>query len=197
MKVDPLTLQSDAPDIFSGGDAIRGSQTVIEAIADGRRVEISINRYMENKDLRLDRAIEWKAIRNPQKEKYDSSPRAQIPRLEVQERLKNFNEVRTGLTEEMVVQEARRCISCGSCCIQACPYDAIGFDPKVGKIQKCNLCHHRVTKGLYPACADNVCLAHCIYFGDPAEIERRILEKRKIRGGWGEILPKAFIDSRG
>jgi hypothetical protein len=52
-----------------------------------------------------------------------------------------------------------------------------------------------VTNGLYPACADNVCLAHCIYFGDPIEIERKILEKRMMRGGWGEILPKALIDS--
>jgi Fe-S-cluster-containing dehydrogenase component len=119
-----------------------------------------------------------------------------MPCLEVRERVKNFNEVQTGLTGEMAVQEAQRCISCGSCCIQACPYDAIVFDQKIGKIQKCNLCYHRVTNGLYPACADNVCLGHCIYFGEPAEIERRILEKRKIRGGWGEILPKAFIDSR-
>jgi Fe-S-cluster-containing dehydrogenase component len=32
--------------------------------------------------------------------------------------------------------------------------------------RKCNLCHHRVDRGLMPACADNVCLAHCIHFGD-------------------------------
>ncbi len=197
MKVDPLTLQSDDPDIFAGGDAIGGHQTVIEAIADGRRAAISIERYIEGQDLRLDRDTEWKTIRTPQKGKYDPSPRSQMPRLEVQERVKNFNEVQTGLTEEMAVQEAQRCISCGSCCIQACPYDAIAFDQKLGKIQKCNLCYHRVTNGLYPACADNVCLAHCIYFGDPAEIEGKILEKRKIRGGWGEILPKALIDTSG
>jgi NAD-dependent dihydropyrimidine dehydrogenase PreA subunit len=196
MKVDPLTLQSDDPDILSGGDAIRGPQTVIQAIADGRQGAISIDRYIENQDLRLDRDIKWKAITTPQKGKYDPSPRSQMPCLEVRERVKNFNEVQTGLTGEMAVQEAQRCISCGSCCIQACPYDAIVFDQKIGKIQKCNLCYHRVTNGLYPACADNVCLGHCIYFGEPAEIERRILEKRKIRGGWGEILPKAFIDSR-
>jgi NADPH-dependent glutamate synthase beta subunit-like oxidoreductase len=197
MKVDSLTLQSDDPDIFAGGDAIRGPQTVIEAIADGRQAAISIDRYLEGYDLRLNRDIEWKAITTPQKGKVDPSARAQMPCLEAQGRVKNFNEVQTGLTKEMAVQEAQRCISCGSCCIQACPYDAIAFDQKIGKIQKCNLCYQRVTNGLYPACADNVCLAHCIYFGDPAEIERKILEKRKIRGGWGEILPKALIDSSG
>jgi hypothetical protein len=54
-----------------------------------------------------------------------------------------------------------------------------------------------VINGLYPACADNICLAHCIYFGDPAEIEQKILEKRKARGGWGEIIPMAITISRG
>jgi hypothetical protein len=195
MNVDPLTFQSDDADIFAGGEAVRGPQTVIEAIADGRQAAICVDRYIEGQDLRLDRDIEWKAIPNPQKEKYDPSSRAQMPRLKPQERVKNFHEVQKGFTEQMAIQEAKRCLSCGSCCIQACPYHAIAFDQKIGKIQKCNLCHHRVTNGLYPACADNVCLAHCIYFGDPAEIERRILEKRKIRGGWGEILPKALIAS--
>ncbi len=51
-------------------------------------------------------------------------------------------------------------------------------------------------KGLYPACADKVCPAHCIYFGNPAEIEKRMLEKRKVRGGWGEIILKGLIRAR-
>jgi NADH dehydrogenase FAD-containing subunit len=195
MKVDPLTLQSDDPDIFAGGDAVRGPETVIEAIADGKQAAISIDRYIQGQDLRLDRDIELKTIKTPQKKKYDPSPRSQMPRLKPQERAKNFNEVQKGFTREMAIQEARRCLTCGCCCIQACPYEAIAFDQQVGKIEKCNLCYQRVTQGLYPACADNVCLAHCIYFGDPAEIERKILEKRKKRGGWGEIIPKALINS--
>ena len=43
-------------------------------------------------------------------------------------------------------------------------YEAITYDMSRGIAQKCNLCHHRVDKGLLPACADNVCLAHCIHF---------------------------------
>jgi Fe-S-cluster-containing dehydrogenase component len=97
-----------------------------------------------------------------------------------------------GLGEEEAVREAGRCLSCGSCCIQACPYGAISFEVATAKARKCNLCHHRVTNGLFPACADNICLAHCIYFGDPADIEGQILEKRKMRGGWGEVIPKAI-----
>jgi Fe-S-cluster-containing dehydrogenase component len=55
---------------------------------------------------------------------------------------------------------------CSGCraCIDECPYDAITFDDDKDIAQKCNLCHHRVDHGLIPACADNVCLAHCIHF---------------------------------
>jgi len=42
-----------------------------------------------------------------------------------------------------------------------------------------------------------VCLARCIDFGEPAEIERRVLETAKMREGWEETLPKPSIDSRG
>ena len=70
----------------------------------------------------------------------------------------------------IVVLDDQRCTGCGAC-IDACPYDAIAFDEEKGRAQKCNLCFHRVDKGLIPACADNVCLAHCIYFGDVDEIK--------------------------
>ena len=76
----------------------------------------------------------------------------------------------------IVIMDYEKCTGCQSC-IEACPYDAIAFDEDKGIAQKCNLCHHRVDKGLIPACADNVCLAHCIYFGDPVEIEQR-MQKR-------------------
>jgi Fe-S-cluster-containing dehydrogenase component len=78
----------------------------------------------------------------------------------------------------IVVMDYEKCTGCRSC-IEACPYEAIAFDTENSVAQKCNLCHHRVDKGLIPACADNVCLAHCIYFGDPTEIDEIIAEKRR------------------
>ena len=53
---------------------------------------------------------------------------------------------------------------CSGCqlCIDACPYDAVAYDSAKGIARKCNLCHERIEQGLYPACADNICLAHCI-----------------------------------
>jgi Fe-S-cluster-containing dehydrogenase component len=57
------------------------------------------------------------------------------------------------------------CELCNGCqaCVEACPYGSITFDAQQNIARKCNLCHHRVEKGLLPACADNVCPAHCIH----------------------------------
>lgn len=76
----------------------------------------------------------------------------------------------------IVVIDYEKCTGC-RLCTDACPYKAITFDAEKGLAQKCNLCHHRVDRGLIPACADNVCLAHCIYFGEPDEIRQVILKK--------------------
>jgi Fe-S-cluster-containing dehydrogenase component len=76
----------------------------------------------------------------------------------------------------IVVLDEKTCTGC-QLCMDACPYRAISFDTQKDVAKKCNLCHHRVDNGLIPACADNVCLAHCIYFGDPDEIQKKINEK--------------------
>ena len=62
----------------------------------------------------------------------------------------------------IVVLDPDECVGCRAC-LEACPYDAVVFDEDRNVAAKCNLCHHRVDKGLLPACADNVCLAHCIH----------------------------------
>lgn len=64
----------------------------------------------------------------------------------------------------LVIMNYDMCTGCQAC-MQECPYDAIAYDMDRQIAQKCNLCHHRVDQGLIPACADNVCLAHCINFG--------------------------------
>ena len=83
----------------------------------------------------------------------------------------------------IVILDEDRCTGC-RLCMDACPYQAISFDAQKDVAKKCNLCHHRVDNGLIPACADNVCLAHCIYFGHPDTIQNQIHEThlRRNRG---------------
>jgi NADPH-dependent glutamate synthase beta subunit-like oxidoreductase len=166
MKIDPLTLQSEDPDIFAGGDAAKGPKTVIEAIADGRQAAISIDRYLSGQNLRLGRGIQLEAIKEPQKGKYDRAARAQMPYLEPKKRIRNFNEVQKGLTEGVTVQEAKRCISCGTCCVQTCPYDVMQFNHEVTKAVKCDLCVEKRGRNEVPACYA-ICPTRCIFWGDP------------------------------
>jgi Fe-S-cluster-containing dehydrogenase component len=65
--------------------------------------------------------------------------------------------------DSIVVMDYDLCTGCQAC-IDECPYDAISYDHDQNIANKCNLCHHRIDQGLIPACADNVCLAHCIRF---------------------------------
>lgn len=173
MKVDPLTLQSDDPDIFAGGDAARGSRSVIEAIADGRQAAVSIDRFIMEQDLRLGRDQVFPTITDPQKEVYNKIDRVQMPRLDPQARIKSFDEVQKGLTEEMVLKEAKRCISCGTCCVQACPYDVMQFNHDTLKAVKCDLCVDKRRNNEAPACF-SVCPVRCIFWGDPEEYKEAV-----------------------
>jgi len=153
-----------------GGDLYHGPKTVVEAIASGKEAAVSIDRYVRGLDLRAGRDmrdIKLTTITEPQKEKYDRAARAQMPQLQPQERVKNFDEVQLGFTEDMAVQEAKRCISCGTCCVQACPYGVMQFNHEVTKAVKCDLCVEKRGNNEEPACS-LVCPAHCIHWGDPA-----------------------------
>lgn len=51
------------------------------------------------------------------------------------------------------------------CCMDACPYGAIGTDPQTGIAEKCDLCENRTEVGLDPACV-NACPTNVLRFGD-------------------------------
>ena len=59
---------------------------------------------------------------------------------------------------------------------------------------KATLCKKRVVNGWTPACADNVCLAHCVYCGDARDIDKMIEEKtwlkHRLEGTLGSMVIK-------
>lgn len=46
--VNQETMQSDIPDLFAGGDIVRGGATVILAMGDGRRAAAAMDEYIKS-----------------------------------------------------------------------------------------------------------------------------------------------------
>jgi NADH-quinone oxidoreductase subunit F len=113
---DKRTLETGKPGVFAGGDLTTGPNTVIEAIAAGRRAADVIARYLRGEDLispaepRLPRVyIEPVQAR---RDGDDSTRRLEVPGLSAQERRHLFAEVEGTVTEAVAVREARRCLRC-------------------------------------------------------------------------------------
>ena len=49
INVDQETMQSSIPDLFAGGDIVRGGATVILAMGDGRKAAASMDRHIKQK----------------------------------------------------------------------------------------------------------------------------------------------------
>ena len=53
-----------------------------------------------------------------------------------------------------VLVDKSYCLGCRYC-VQACPYGCRFIDPRTKTVDKCNLCYHRITKGLTTACCES------------------------------------------
>ncbi|MGD9234690.1 MAG: FAD-dependent oxidoreductase, partial [Desulfobacterales bacterium] len=115
LRVDPMTFQSDDPDIFSGGDAVTGAATVVEAIGAGKEAAISIHRFIQGEDLYENRQTSWEGIQDVPTKGCENIPKEKMPHLDPEVRTNNFNEVQLGFSEEQVRKEANRCLACGIC----------------------------------------------------------------------------------
>lgn len=114
IQVDPVTLETTFPGVFAGGDAVTGPASVVEAFAAGKRVAISIDRYLKGEDLKAGRERKQGRVRRPPKEYMEQRARQETPILPVAQRVRNFKEVRTGFSEDSINLESRRCMTCGS-----------------------------------------------------------------------------------
>ncbi|UCE96723.1 MAG: FAD-dependent oxidoreductase [Candidatus Bathyarchaeota archaeon] len=114
ISVDPITFQTNLSGIFAGGDAVRGEATVIDAIAHGKKAAVSIHRFLRGLDLHAGREEVVSEVGEVPIEGIKKSPRQVMPLLSLDQRASD-KEVSLGFTEEMVLEEANRCLACGGC----------------------------------------------------------------------------------
>ncbi|MBN2040843.1 MAG: FAD-dependent oxidoreductase [Spirochaetes bacterium] len=113
------TMQTSIDKIFSGGDCVTGPATVVQAVGAGRRAAEAIHSYLTMGYVKEEKA-EYNCSRGTLEdlprwefEEMPKIPRAKMPALSAEERIADFREVETGLSEEAAKKEASRCLRCG------------------------------------------------------------------------------------
>jgi NADH-quinone oxidoreductase subunit F len=116
LRVDAKTLCTNRKGVFAGGDLVTGPNTVVNAIAAGRKAARVIDRYIRGKEL-----VEPPAVKLPSvfvepavvgEEELEDAQRVEPATLDAESRRKNFAEVEKPLSVEQAAREARRCLRC-------------------------------------------------------------------------------------
>lgn len=115
IAVDPRTLTTRRKGLFAGGDVVTGPNTVVDAIAAGKRAAVMIDRTLEGVELRQP-AQDAVSIRSvdpvPAGVGVASGTRVRVPHVLAAERRATFAEVERVVTEESARREASRCLRC-------------------------------------------------------------------------------------
>ena len=114
IKADSDTLVTNRPGVFAGGDVVTGPNTVIDAVAAGKKAAVMIDRYLRKEPLKQPSAL--RLPRHYVEPTNGHSPlqtkRVPLPRIDMDKRKHEFVEVERTLTEEDAKVEASRCLRC-------------------------------------------------------------------------------------
>jgi len=198
IQVDPITLITNRPGVFAGGDAVTGPATVTEALAAGRLAALRIDDYLQHRypfpvkeaSEKLSGDLLPKTI-----EMIRKIERSEPPSLAGEARAKDFETVELVYGWEEAINEARRCLRCGvgveilfqdkcaTCltCLRVCPYHVPYLD-EVGTI--------RIPADQCQACG--ICVAEC-----PAKaiILRKPFDRRQVTEELGHTI-KSTAESK-
>jgi len=116
LRVDGKTLCTNRKGVFAGGDLVTGPNTVVDAIAAGRKAAEVIDRYFRGKEL-----VEPPKVKLPavfieptvvSDEELEDAARVEPAMLDAKSRVKSFAEVERPFSVEQATREARRCLRC-------------------------------------------------------------------------------------
>jgi len=133
LVVDPVTMETNISGVFAGGDVVAGPADVITAIAAGKEAAESIDRYLNEGDLRRGRPKQITRVKEVSKEGAVKKARAFMPILDQSRKAGSFAEVELGFDESTAMEEAKRCLNCAACsecleCVKFCEAKAINHE---------------------------------------------------------------------
>jgi len=114
IPADKFTLKTNIPGVFAGGDVVLGPARVVDALAHGKKAAIQIDKYLSELAGRLPIGVPEIQVEITQyvPEEVKKQPRAEMPKLAPEERIKGFKEVELGYSEEIAKAECSRCLRC-------------------------------------------------------------------------------------
>jgi NADPH-dependent glutamate synthase beta subunit-like oxidoreductase len=116
VAADDITLATNSPGVFAGGDAVLGPATAVQAIAQGHRAAESIMRYLRGDDLERGRRSATVEEAPAPGTTPGRRPRRPMPTIDIERRVTTFDALEYGYDESEAVAEAGRCLNCGGCC---------------------------------------------------------------------------------
>ena len=129
IEVNHASMETAQPGVFAAGDAVTGPATVIEAIGGGKRAAEAIDRYFNGMPQPRMPRVPVRYRREAPLEMPASTKmvlkRPEMPMLNIDRRRTTFQQAELGYTENMVREEARRCLRCDICrrcgkCVEIC-----------------------------------------------------------------------------
>lgn len=114
LQVNKETLETKVPGVFAGGEAISGPASAVEAMAMGRKAADSIDKFLGGKGL----VEELSALEEKEKpwlgeeEDFALKERVSMSVASLAERLRSFDLIEQGYSQEEARQEASRCLRC-------------------------------------------------------------------------------------
>jgi NADPH-dependent glutamate synthase beta subunit-like oxidoreductase len=112
IEVDPDTFATGQAGVFAGGDVVSGPQSIISAIAHGRKTATAIDKHLGG-DGNIDEelAAPQKEILLPELDR-QVKPRNDMALRKAWQRTTGFDQVELGLTDEQIAAETKRCLHC-------------------------------------------------------------------------------------
>lgn len=112
---DAETMATSQKAVFSAGDSVTGPASIVEAVRTGKKAAISIDKYLGGKGVLPIEELKVKDLtsRDTFIQRWArESKRVEMPSLPIKDRLRGFDEVELGLSEEMAMAEGQRCWRC-------------------------------------------------------------------------------------
>ena len=109
--IDDDTMMTSMTGVFAGGDVVRGPNTVIQAIADGKHAAIAIDKYLGGSG-KLNKGEPIEIPDNFSDDEVVEHARFPFEELNPQDRKNSFDEVVLGYHKLNAMAEAMRCLQC-------------------------------------------------------------------------------------